>query len=235
MNLFYTPDITVPVYTLSEEESKHAVRVLRLKEGDHIHLIDGLGGFYKAEITDANVKRCKVKIIETQKEYSKRSFYLHIAIAPTKSIDRIEWFLEKATEIGIDEITPIECEHSERTIVKPQRLNKVLVSAIKQSVKAYLPKLNEMEDFIKFVKLPFDGEKFIAHCNTTPKNKDHLKNVYTPAKNALILIGPEGDFSPKEVEQALQNGFREISLGNSRLRTETAALVACNVINILNG
>jgi 16S rRNA (uracil1498-N3)-methyltransferase len=245
MNLFYTPDITSSVYVLNEEESKHAVRVLRLKEGDHIQLIDGIGGFYKAEITDANAKRCSVKIIETQKEYGKRSFYLHIAIAPTKSIDRIEWFLEKATEIGVDEISPIECEHSERTIVKQERLNKILVSAMKQSVKAYLPKLNEMADFDKFVKQDFKGEKFIAHChprltsgsspNGEERKADHLKNLYTQGQNALILIGPEGDFSQKEVELALKNGFKEISLGNSRLRTETAALVACDVINILNG
>lgn len=233
MHLFYTPYITTPVYTLSEEESKHAVRVLRLTVGDVIYLIDGTGGFYKAELTDANAKRCTVKITETKKEYNKNSFYLHIAIAPTKSIDRVEWFLEKATEIGIDEITPLECEHSERTVVKPERLNKILVSAIKQSVKAYLPKLNEMADFDKFVKKPFEGQKFIAHCHTY--TQVHLKKLYTTGQNALILIGPEGDFSEKEIQVALQNGFKEISLGNSRLRTETAALVACDVINILNG
>ena len=245
MNLFYTPDITTPSYTLNEEESKHAVRVLRMNEGDVLYLVDGAGGFYKAQISEANAKRCTVKVIETQKEYNKRSVYLHIAIAPTKSIDRIEWFLEKATEIGIDEVTPIECEHSERTIVKPERLNKVLVSAMKQSVKAYLPKLNEMADYEKFVKQSFNGEKFIAHCNpvltsgSSPsgeerKEKIHLKNIYSKGENTLILIGPEGDFSPKEVELALQNGFKEISLGKSRLRTETAALLACTTINIIN-
>lgn len=248
MHLFYTPDITIPVYTLNEEESKHAIRVLRLSVGDVIYLIDGIGGFYKAELTDANAKRCIVKIIETKKEYGKHTFYLHIALAPTKNIDRTEWFLEKAAEIGIDEITPIECEHSERTVVKPERLNKILVSAIKQSVKAYLPKLNEMADFDKFVKQPFEGQKFIAHCRLTLPSSNvegqthrpsrgatkHLKNIYTIGQNALILIGPEGDFSEKEIQLALQNGFKEISLGNSRLRTETAALVACDVINIMN-
>jgi len=245
MHLFYTPDITVPVYTLSEDESKHAIRVLRLVKGDVIYLVDGNGGFYTAEIIDDNAKRCTVTITETKKEYNKRPFYLHIAIAPTKSIDRIEWFLEKATEIGINEITPIECEHSERTIVKPERLNKVLVSAIKQSVKAYIPKLNEMCDFEKLVQQEFDGEKFIAHCypnlssSSFPsgeerKDKVHLKKLYSIGKNALILIGPEGDFSQKEVELALQHGFKEMSLGKSRLRTETAALLACSTINILN-
>lgn len=246
MNLFYTPDITTPVYTLSEEESKHAVRVLRLSIGDFIYLIDGVGGFYKAQLTDTNAKRCSVTITEVQKEYGKRPFNLHIAIAPTKSIDRTEWFLEKATEIGIDEITPIECDRSERTVVKTDRLNKILVSAIKQSVKAYLPKLNQMTGFDKFVTQPFEGQKFIAHCNhlsltsgSSPNGEErnkstYLKNLYKPGQNALILIGPEGDFSEKEVELAVQNGFKEISLGNSRLRTETAALVACDVINISN-
>lgn len=258
MNLFYTPDITALIYTLSEEESKHAVRVLRLTEGDCIYLVDGIGGFYKAELTAANAKRCVVKIIETKREYGKRPFYLHIALAPTKSIDRTEWFLEKAAEIGIDEITPIECEHSERTVVKTERLNKILVSAIKQSVKAYLPKLNEMKGFEELVKKTFEGQKFIAHCHplltslpaaekparrqaggSSPSGEEsmsplHLKKLYITGKNVLVLIGPEGDFSPKEVELALQNGFKEISLGDSRLRTETAALVACNVINIVN-
>ncbi len=235
MTLFYTPDITDSTYTLNEEESKHAVRVLRLVEGDVVCLIDGVGGMYKAKITDSNPKRCTTTIFETQKEYGKTPFHLHVAIAPTKNIDRFEWFLEKATEIGIGEITPISCERSERKVVKTERLNKVVVAAIKQSVKAYLPKLNELTNFKQFIEQAFEGQKFIAHCLAGSEEKTHLKNVYTLGQNALILIGPEGDFSEQEIKLALQNGFKEISLSRSRLRTETAALVACDVINILNG
>jgi len=232
MNLFYTPVINSLTHVLSEEESKHCIRVLRLKEGDTIQLIDGIGGFYSAKIIGTNPKKCEVEITETKKEYGKRTHYLHMAVAPTKNIERFEWFIEKVTEIGIDEITPIKCKHSERTIVKEERLNKVVVSAMKQSVKAYLPKINEMISFEKFIEKDFSGQKFIAHCFDQPKQS--LKIGYQKNKNALILIGPEGDFSKTEVSLALKNNFREISLGKSRLRTETAAIVACHTINLLN-
>lgn len=235
MHIFYTPDITTDKhYTLSEDESKHALRVLRLKIGDTIQLIDGRGGLYIASIISDHVKKCTVEVTTVQQEFGKRNNYLHIAIAPTKSIDRIEWFAEKATEIGIDEISLLDCERSERGIVKTERINKVLVSAIKQSINAYLPKLNSVQKFEQFIKQNFEGEKYIAHCNATEVPLIHLKNKYSAGKNALILIGPEGDFSLQEVALAKQNGFIEISLGASRLRTETAALVACNVINVLN-
>jgi 16S rRNA (uracil1498-N3)-methyltransferase len=235
MHLFYTPDIASDNYTLNEEESRHAVKVLRLKTGDHIQLINGSGGFYEAEITDDHQKRCTVKVRSKQTEYNKRNWKLHIAVAPTKNIDRMEWFIEKATEIGIEEITPLDCEKSERTIIKPERLNKVAVSAIKQSMKAYLPKIAELSEFKKFMASAkeFSGEKFIAHCHSR-ESLPHIKTLYTPQQNALILIGPEGDFSSSEVKLAIENGFKEISLGQSRLRTETAALYACAVINILN-
>jgi 16S rRNA (uracil1498-N3)-methyltransferase len=238
LNLFYAPDITLPNYTLTEEESKHAIRVLRLVKGDLVELIDGAGGLYKAIINDPNPKRCTLTITETHKEFGKRPFHLHIAIAPTKSSDRMEWFLEKATEIGLDELTPLQCDHSERTVLKTERLQKIAVSAIKQSLKAYLPKLNEMTAFKTFVKQPFEGQKFIAHCMPIAqcipgKNtiKNHLVKLYKPNQNALILIGPEGDFSAEEIKLAIHNGFQEISLGTARLRTETAALVACTLIN----
>ncbi len=234
MHLFYTPDINSNTYTLNEEESKHCVRVLRLNEGDKIQLIDGVGGFYDAEITDNNPKRCSVKIIEHKKEVGKRNWQLHIAIAPTKNMDRLEWFVEKATEMGIDEVSLIDCKNSERTIVKIDRIQKVAISAIKQSLKAYLPKINEVADFKKFIASAkdFKGEKFIAHCQKT--GLPHIKSQYTSKQNALVLIGPEGDFTIEEVKFALDNGFKEISLGESRLRTETAALYACATINILN-
>ncbi|CAN5452018.1 16S rRNA (uracil(1498)-N(3))-methyltransferase [soil metagenome] len=234
MHLFYTPDITNDTYTLCEEESKHCVRVLRLNEGDKIQLIDGKGGFYEAEIIDNNPKRCSVKIIDTKKNVGKRNWQLHIAIAPTKNMDRLEWFVEKATEMGIDEISLIDCKNSERTIVKTERIQKVVISAIKQSLKAYLPKTNEVIDLKKFIASAkdFKGEKFIAHCQTA--GLPHIKSQCTAKQSALVLIGPEGDFTIEEVKLALDNGFKEISLGESRLRTETAALYACAVLNVLN-
>lgn len=231
MHLFYTPDMSGTDYTLNETESKHAVRVLRLKEGEIIQLIDGKGNYYDGEIVDANPKRCAIKIVKHLPEYARRKSYLHIAVAPTKNIDRLEWFLEKATEIGIDEITPIICDHSERKVIKPERLEKVIVSAMKQSLKAYLPKLNPLTPLSELLAADFDGQKFIAHCYE--QDKKELKNELQTSLRNLVLIGPEGDFSEAEVEQALKNGYLPVSLGNSRLRTETAALVACHTCNLL--
>ncbi len=236
MHLFYTPSVSnIEIFTLNEEESKHCVRVLRLTVGSEIVLIDGKGGWYKAIIIDDNVKRCTVKIVETRKEVGKQKFNLHIAIAPTKNNDRIEWFVEKSTEIGINEVSLIECKNSERVSAKTERLEKVAVSAIKQSLKAYLPLINEILAFKKFIEATsnFKGQKFIAHCNEM-KGKAHLKTLYTKGEDVLVLIGPEGDFTPDEVHLALNNDFKEITLGESRLRTETAALYACTVINVLN-
>jgi 16S rRNA (uracil1498-N3)-methyltransferase len=230
--LFYTPDITGKDYTLSEEESKHCVRVLRLQIGDTLHLIDGRGGFYEAEIMDDHSKRCLVKVVKETKDFEKRNNHLHIAIAPTKNIERTEWFLEKATEIGIDEISFLLCDHSERKDVKLERLDKVVTSAMKQSLKAYHPQLHDAERFKYFIKKPFSGDKYIAHCE--PEEKQHLKDIYIKGVNALILIGPEGDFSPAEIQLALENGFKPISLGKSRLRTETAAVLACAAIALAN-
>jgi 16S rRNA (uracil1498-N3)-methyltransferase len=230
--LFYIPGIISDVQTLSEDESKHCVRVLRLKENDTIHLVDGAGGFYTARIIDANPKKCSVKIIEIKKEYEKRNYRLHLAVAPTKNTERFEWFVEKATEIGVDEISPLKCEHSERAFLKTERVNKVAVSAMKQSVKAYLPKVNELVSFKDFIKQNLPGQKFIAHCSDLPKK--NLKEVYRVNENATILIGPEGDFSQAEIDSALEHGFQPVSLGKSRLRTETAAVVACHTINLLN-
>lgn len=234
MQLFYTPDLTdaSPVYYLNEEESKHCVRVLRLKTGDKVQLIDGKGGLYEAEIVDEHPKKVALKLLSQQQQYGKRNHYLHIAVAPTKNIERLEWFLEKATEIGIDEISLIICQRSERKEAKAERLNKIITSAIKQSLKAYHPLLNEPVPFQKLITQPFTGQKFIAHCE--PGDKIALKKNLTLNGRYLILIGPEGDFSPKEIEDALQNGFEPITLGNNRLRTETAALEACFEVNYLN-
>ena len=234
MQLFYTPDIDASLsqYFLSEEESKHAVRVLRLVAGDEVTLIDGRGGLYKAEIKDAHPKRTILQINSVITEFNKRNHYLHIALAPTKNLDRVEWFLEKATEIGIDEITLIICQRSERKEAKAERLDKIITSAIKQSIKAYHPVLNPPVQFNQFLKQPFNGQKFIAHC--ADGEKTSLALALEKQNRYLILIGPEGDFTPAEVDMALQNGYKAITLGESRLRTETAALEACFEVNFLN-
>ncbi len=231
MHLFYTPDITGDSYELNEEESRHCAKVLRLEQGDRVNLIDGRGGFYVAEIVNPHPKRTLLKILEHQREFSKRNHYLHIAVAPTKNIDRFEWFLEKATEIGIDEVTPIICERSERKDVKTERLNKIITSAVKQSLKAYHPKLNEPCRFKDFIQKP-GSQKFIAHCIDSEKSA--LSDRIALHGNYLVLIGPEGDFSPSEVDSALNSGYIPVTLGDSRLRTETAALQACFEINFLN-
>ena len=232
MHIFYTPDISGNNYTLSEDESKHSVRVLRLGKGDQIMLFDGLGGCFNAEITDTNPKRCTVKVIQSELNFGFRKFQIQIAIAPTKNIERMEWFLEKATEIGINRVIPILCQHSERKEIKPERLEKVMVSAMKQSLKAYLPQLDPLTKLSELIRQPFEGQKFIAHCEE--QGRELLKNRIVQNQNYLILIGPEGDFSPEEIELALKSGFEAVSLGESRLRTETAGVVACHTLNLLN-
>lgn len=231
MHVFYTPDIQVS-NELPEEEAQHCTRVLRLNIGDEITLTDGKGNFYQAEITAATNKRCQVAIKETRHQEPLWPCHLHIAMAPTKNMDRNEWFAEKATEIGFDELTFLNCRFSERKVIKTERISKILVSAIKQSLKARLPKLNEMTDFHTFIQQDFKGQKFIAHCYEGEKKQ--LKEALTPGEDALVLIGPEGDFSEEEVQKAIEHGFVPISLGKSRLRTETAALVACHTLNLMN-
>jgi 16S rRNA (uracil1498-N3)-methyltransferase len=232
MHIFYTPELSGSTYALDEPESKHCIRVLRLEKGHEITLVDGRGGFFKAEISDPNPKCCTVKVIRYEMNYGLRNFQVHVAIAPTKNIERFEWFLEKATEIGIDRVTPLLCRYSERKELKTDRLEKVMVSAMKQSLKAYLPHLDPLSKFSDFVHRPFDGQKFIAHCEQ--QHLDLLKNKILPHSNYLILIGPEGDFSTEEIELAIQAGFYPVSLGESRLRTETAGLVACHTFNLMN-
>ena len=232
MHIFYTPELSGKTYTLDETESKHCVRVLRLEKGDEITLVDGRGGFFTAEIADPNPKRCTVNVVKSELNFGLRNFQVQVAIAPTKNIERLEWFLEKATEIGIDRVTPLLCRHSERKEIKHDRLEKVMVSAMKQSLKAYLPQLDELTKFADFIKQPFSGQKFIAHCEE--QHRELLKNAMKPGENYLILIGPEGDFSPEEIETAIAAGFLPVSLGDSRLRTETAGVVACHTFNLLN-
>jgi len=229
MNRFYVPDVRIGM--LDEPESKHAVRVLRIKTGDYIELVDGKGNYHIAEISDDHPKRCQYKVTKEWQE-PKRDFYLHIAIAPTKNNERLEWFLEKATEIGVDEITPITCEHSERRVIKPERLEKIIVSAMKQSGRASLPKLNPLVSINEFLVQPFSGVKFIAHCYE--EDKKQLKDSCSKSKDTLVLIGPEGDFSENEVKKALEKEFAPVSLGDYRLRTETAGVVACQTVQLVN-
>ena len=231
MAIFYVPNISSGNF-LPEEESQHAVKVLRLQVGDNIDLVDGTGGFYKAKITNPHPKCCSFDIIETIPEFGKRNYKLHIAIAPTKNIERLEWFIEKVTEIGIDEITPIVCRYSERKIIKNERLEKIIISASKQSVKAYFPTLNPICTFNDLIKNHQAQSKYIAHCYDADKKL--LQNEIAKSTDILILIGPEGDFSREEVEKAISAGFNPISLGESRLRTETAGIVACCTTAIIN-
>ena len=231
MSLFYVPNLATE-HVLPEEESLHAVKVLRLKVGDELVVVDGVGGYHIAKISLPHPKRCAFELIESQFEFGKRDYKLHIAIAPTKNMDRLEWFVEKATEIGIDEITPIICRFSERKMVKAERLEKIIVSAAKQSVKAYFPKLNPQCTFDELIKNHQATQKFIAHCYNSEKRQ--LKTEIVPAKDMLVLIGPEGDFSKEEVDKAIKSGYLPVSLGESRLRTETAGVVACHTVSLMN-
>jgi len=231
MYLFYTPDIA-QTQTLCEEESAHCIRVLRYGKGDEILLTDGKGTTYNAVITNPNPRRCEFRIISQEKQQKNHNFYLHIAIAPTKNIERMEWMVEKCTEIGIDEITPLLCRFSERKQIRLDRLEKIILSATKQSLNPYMPKLNELTDYNTFISQYSAQTKFIAHCYKNKKQE--LKDLIEKGKSAIILIGPEGDFSEKEVEDALKQGYLPVSLGKSRLRTETAAIVACHTAILQN-
>lgn len=235
MHLFYAPDIEPPLYTLPEEESKHCVRVLRLGAADCLNLTDGRGTMYTAEVTDANPKRCAVRVVETVTQYGRRGYSLTMAVAPTKNIERYEWFLEKATEVGCDVFIPLECEHSERRVVKPERELKVVTSAVKQSLKAYHPLLEPLTRVRDLIARPFAGVKLIAHCGEPLGGaRRYISECVRPGDAVLVLIGPEGDFSPEEVRLAVDGGFAEISLGDARLRTETAALDAVIEVALAN-
>ena len=233
MQLFYNPTITesTEVFSFDKEESKHIIKVLRKKDTDLLYVTNGLGFLFKTEITLASDSKCTVKIISFEKA-APTKFKLHLAVAPTKMNDRYEWFLEKATEIGVHEITPIICDHSERKVINNERFDKILLTAMKQSNELYLPKLNPAITFKEFIKLENEGVKLIAHCEETDKKS--LKSVLKANEDYTILIGPEGDFSEKEIALALENDFTAVSLGNTRLRTETAAIVACHSVVFVN-
>ncbi len=233
MQLFYDPslDNSFKQFFFSPEESKHIVKVLRKNEGDVLHITNGRGYLYEAKIISADAKKCKAQLINEERTIP-RLHTLHLAVAPTKMNDRFEWFLEKATEIGIQEITPILCKNSERKVIKPERLEKVLQSAMKQSLQTFLPKFNPMVTYKEFVQSTKADLKFIAHCQKSEKVE--LKRRLQADKDIIILIGPEGDFSSDEVKLAYENDFLPISLGRNRLRTETAAIYACTVVAVIN-
>jgi len=232
VHLFYAPNASSGIFQLDAEESKHCLRVLRLKEGSCIFLTDGKGGFYTCVIHDISEKVCNVEFIDKQEGYHKRNYRIHIAVAPTKNTDRLEWFAEKAVEMGIDEITPLICDHSERIIFKPERIRKIMVSAMKQSLQAYLPVIHPAIQASEFIQKEHSYHKYIAYLDE--ENNRPLKEIYLKGSDALILIGPEGDFSEEEICQAKEHNFASINLGKTRLRTETAAMAACHTINLLN-
>ena len=233
MQLFYYPDISenTKQVVFSKEESRHISKVLRKTVGDVLHLTNGKGWLFEAKIIGSDVKNCSAEIISKTLQ-PKRNYCLHLAVAPTKMNDRYEWFLEKSTEIGIDEITPIICEHSERKAIKEDRFEKILQAAMKQSFNCYLPKLNAAIPYKEFIGRDFNGQCFIAHCEETARKS--LKQELISKLDVTILIGPEGDFSNKEIEMAVKNGFVPVTLGETRLRTETAAIVACHSVAFVN-
>ena len=241
VRFFYAPD-AARVTELPIDESGHAVRVLRLQSGDELVLTDGKGFFYNARLTIADAKRCRYVVENAVQQPREWKGWLHLAVAPTKNMDRMEWLAEKATEIGFDELTFLSCAFSERKIVKEERISKIVVSAMKQSHKAWLPRLNPLVSFTRFIETPFNGRKFIAHCyedsdigiGAMARRKKFLLDVLVPGENSLVLIGPEGDFSIDEVRQAVSRGYEPVTLGHSRLRTETAALVAVHLMHLAN-
>ena len=233
MQLFYNPDISdnSRQITFSKEESKHVVKVLRKSVGDILYVINGKGWLFETKIVDNNLKCCVAEITSKTLQ-TKKSYHLHLAVAPTKMNDRYEWFLEKATEIGVDSITPIICDRSERKTIKTDRFEKIIQSAMKQSLNWYLPKLNKAISFKEYIKQDFNGQRFIAHCDESYRKS--LKQELKANSEITILIGPEGDFSVNEIEMAVQNKFIPVTLGETRLRTETAAIVACHSVAFIN-
>lgn len=231
MLLFYAPDIADRPQ-LPETEAGHCLKTLRMQAGDIVHITDGKGNLYKAALLDTHPKHCRLNILEITPQTPAWKGRIFIALAPTKNMERTEYFAEKATETGIDAIAFLNCRFSERKEIKTERINKILIAAMKQSLKARLPQLHAMADFRQFITQRFDGQKLIAHCH--PTQKSLLSKTYRAGENVLALIGPEGDFSEEEVKLAVEQGFMPVSLGKSRLRTETAALLTCQTVHIIN-
>ena len=233
MQIFYAPDITGDTYTLNENESKHCIRVLRMTKGTGVRLIDGKGNLYEGIISIPDSKKCKIDITEIINDFEKRNYYIHIAISTLKNPDRFEWFVEKSVEIGIDEITPLICRNTGKKAIKAERVNNLIISAMKQSIKATKTVLNEPCLFSDFLNRDFKGSLLIAHCNET-FSRSKISEVCSKNENVLILIGPEGDFSDDEIDSAIKKNFISVHLGHSRLRTETAGVTACHSIFFIN-
>jgi len=232
MHRFFAENMNGEMVLLDPEESRHLNKVLRLKNSEQVELFDGSGNLFIAELMDSNPKESVLQVLEKLK-IEPNNYNLHLAIAPTKNLNRWEFFLEKATEIGIDHISPIISERSERKVLKRERQLRILKSAVKQSQKLQFPILDEIIPFNQWINQSFEGEKYIAHC-LKQVDRSNLQNLHSKGKKALILIGPEGDFSEHEIKIAMDNGFKSVSLSQSRLRTETAAIVACNIIQNIN-
>ncbi len=235
MHRFYFPDIA-DTLTLGEEDSKHCVKVLRMGEGDTIEVVDGNGTLYTCRITMAHPKRCAVEVTERMQQPPHWGHRIVLGVAPTKNLDRIEWLVEKCVEMGVDRIIPLRCHNSERTVLKTERLKKIMVSAMKQSLKATLPLLDEMTPVAQVLAEPFEGTRCIAYCDEQLPREQRLTltGVYRPGQDVMVLIGPEGDFSPEEVQAARDAGFMPVTLGESRLRTETAGMMAVAAIHTLD-
>jgi 16S rRNA (uracil1498-N3)-methyltransferase len=233
MQVFYAPDISGEKYILDRNESKHIVRVLRMREGTTVNLIDGRGNLYKGIISNSDPAKCTIEIKSVVHDFEKRNYRLHIGISPLKNPERFEWFVEKAVEIGIDEITPLICRNTEKPGIKPERIRNLIISAMKQSLKAMEPHLNEPISCKDFLDKAHQGKLMMAHCYSDVK-RNRISDVYSRGENAVIMIGPEGDFTMEEIEKGLNRHFTPIHLGTSRLRTETAGTAACHSIYFIN-
>jgi len=233
MQIFYAPDIRDNDYTLDEKESGHCIRVLRMKSGTPVQVIDGKGNLYDAVIVNPDPRKCSLAITGVKREFEKRDYRLHIAISPLKNYERFEWFIEKSVEIGVDEITPLICSNTEKPGIKKERINNLIISAMKQSLKSTITILNEPCQYNDFIKSRLSGTMLIAHCYNE-EVRSRIGDVYSKGSNAVIMVGPEGDFSKDEIRGAVDNGFEPVHLGQSRLRSETAGIAACYSIYYLN-
>jgi 16S rRNA (uracil1498-N3)-methyltransferase len=233
MQIFYAPGISGDYYSLDEKESRHSIRVLRMKKGMQVRLIDGKGNLYEGTISEPDPKKCVIKIESVSRDFELKNYSLHLAISPLKNPERFEWFIEKSVEIGVDEITPLICRNTEKQGIRSERINNIIISAMKQSLKSKKTILHEASTFEDFIRCNHNGIKMIAHCNATFKRR-RIADVYKKGEDAIVIIGPEGDFSEAEIGNAVSRGFEPVHLGNSRLRTETAGIAACHSVYFIN-
>jgi 16S rRNA (uracil1498-N3)-methyltransferase len=233
MQIFYAPGINGDIHYLDENESRHCIRVLRMTEGSRVTLVDGKGNLFEGYISNPDQKRCQISITGIVRDFEKRDYRLHIAVSPLKNQDRFEWFVEKSVETGIDEITPIYCKNTEKQGIKTERINNIIISAMKQSIKTVKTEFHQPVSFTDFIKSDFAGVRMIAHCSNKTE-RTGISSVYTRGNDATILIGPEGDFSEEEIKMAVRQGFKSVHLGNSRFRTETAGVAACLAVYFIN-